>query len=213
MFATFWCMPSTMRMMSEPAFRAVADLVLADRCLSGDREAQRELFQREKRRVHATLYRVLGSNSEMEDLVQESFIEVFRSLAGFRGEAQLSTWIDRITVRVAWAHLTRRRVRPVRLEVVPDMPAGDPSAEQRAALRQAARRMYEILDRLDAKLRLAFTLHVLDGRSLAEVAELMDASLVATKTRVWRARRIVEKRARVDSLLAEFLSQGADDEA
>ena len=196
--------------MSEPA-RAHDDLALADRCVHGDRAAQRSLFAREKRRVHATLYRVLGSNSEMEDLVQEAFIEVFKSLASFRGEAQLSTWIDRITVRVAYAHLTRKRMRPARLEAVPEMPAGDPSAEQRALMREAARRLYEVLDKLDAKLRIAFSLHVIDGRPLTDVARAMDSSLVATKTRVWRARRIVEKRAKHDPLLQGFLVEGASE--
>jgi len=185
--------------------KAPDDLALAARCARGDRAAQRELFHREKRRVHATLYRVLGSNSDMEDLAQDAFVEVFRSLGSFRGEAQLSTWIDRITVRVAWAWLSRRPPRAARLEAVPEIPAGDPTAEQRAQLRQAARRLYEVLDRLDPKLRIAFTLYVIDGRPLADVAELMSASLVATKTRVWRARRQVEKRAQKDPLLRSFL--------
>src|SRR5262245_38006729 len=92
------------------------DLRLADRCVSGDRAAQRELFHREKRRVHGILYRVLGSNTDMEDLVQEAFIEVFRSLERFRGEALLSTWIDRITVRVAYAYLSQRRMPTTRLQ-------------------------------------------------------------------------------------------------
>lgn len=200
--------------MSEPALLAPRDLDLAGRCVSGDRAAQRELFQREKRRVHATLYRVLGSNAEMEDLVQESFIEVFKSLRNFRGEAQLSTWIDRITVRVAYAYLTRRRIKPTRLEAVPEMPDGDADAEQRALLREAARRMYEVLDKLDAKLRIAFSLHVIDGRPMNEVAEIMSASLVATKTRVWRARRAVDKRAKKDPLLAGFVvEEGNHDQA
>jgi RNA polymerase sigma-70 factor (ECF subfamily) len=129
-------------MVTGPALKTVGDLALVDRCVSGDRSAQRELFQQQKRRVHATLFRVLGANAEMEDLIQESFIEVFKSLRSYRGEAQLATWIDRIAVRVAFAWLTRRRSRAVRLEAVPEIPAGDASAEQRAALRQAARRMY-----------------------------------------------------------------------
>jgi RNA polymerase sigma-70 factor (ECF subfamily) len=191
--------------MSEPALRAPNDLDLAGRCVAGDPAAQRELFQREKRRVHATLYRVLGANTEMEDLVQEAFIEVFKSLRNFRGEAQLSTWIDRITVRVAYAYLTRKRARPARLEAVHEMPADDPTAEQRALMREAARRMFAVLDKLDVKQRLAFSLHVLDGRPMAEVAELMSASVVATKTRVWRARRAIDKRALRDPLLATFV--------
>src|ERR1700722_20320359 len=96
------------------------DFELARRCVSGDPAAHRELFQRERRRVHVILYRVLGSNGDMEDLLQETFIEVFRSIPGFRGEAALGTWLDRIAVRVAYAHLTRRRVEGVRLSVVPE---------------------------------------------------------------------------------------------
>src|ERR1019366_5001850 len=69
------------------------DVDLARRCVLGDQAAHRELFQRERRRVHVILFRVLGSNADMDDLLQEVFIEVFRSIPGFRGEAALGTWL------------------------------------------------------------------------------------------------------------------------
>jgi len=181
------------------------DLDLAGRCVSGDCTAQRELFRRERSRVQATLYRILGSNHDMEDLVQEAFIEIFRSLASFRGEARLGTWLDKITVRVACAYLSRRRPKVARLEAVPEIPDGDANAEERAMAREAARRAYTLLDRLDVHKRVAFSLHAIDGRPLAEVARLMDASLVATKVRVWRARREMERRADRDPVLRSFL--------
>jgi RNA polymerase sigma-70 factor (ECF subfamily) len=187
-----------------------ADHDLAQRCIAGERAAQMEIFHREKRRVHATLYRVLGSNTHMEDLVQEAFIEIFRSLASFRGDATLSTWIDRITARVAYAHLGRNRGKMTRLEAVPELESDDPSAERRVLAREATKRLYEALDRMDPKLRLAFTLHVLDERPLKDVARMVEASLVATKTRVWRARRELEKRARRDPVLASFLTDESD---
>lgn len=182
------------------------DLSLARRCVSGDRAAQRELFMRERRRLHATLFRVLGSNVDIEDLLQETFIEAFRSLPGFRGDARLATWLDRIAVRVAYAHLTSGRRRAVRLEAVPEVATDAPSAEQRLLTREAARRLYQVLDQLEPKQRIAFSLHAIDGRPLGAVAEIMSATLVATKTRVWRARRFVEKRARRDPLLAGFFA-------
>lgn len=191
--------------------RAPDDLSLAQRCVAGERAAQRELFDREKRRVHAALYRILGSNTYMDDLVQESFFEVFRSLKNFRGEASLGTWVDRCTVRVAYAHLTRKRPKMAQLELVPEIPAGDASAEDRALAREAGRRLYAELDRIEPTHRLAFTLHAIDGRSLEEVAKLMEASVVATKARVWRARQALEKRARRDPVLASFLGDAASD--
>ena len=182
------------------------DLDLAGRCVAGDRAAQRELFGRERARVHATLYRILGSNQDMEDLVQDAFIEIFRSLAGFRGDARLGTWIDRITVRVACAYLGRRRPPAVRLEAVPDLSAADPSAEERAFAREASRRVYGLLERLEARQRVAFALHVLDGRSMADVARVTESSIVATKVRVFRARRELERRAARDPLLSSYLA-------
>jgi len=184
------------------------DLVRA--CAGGDRSAQTRLFRAEVQRVHALLHRVLGGTPALEDLVQESFIRVFRSLPTFRGEAQLATWIGRIVLRVACEHLRAARPAAARLESVPDVSSDDPDAEQQLAAREGLRRLYRILDRLDPKLRIAFTLHVVDGRPQQEVAALMSASLVATKTRIWRARREVDKRARLDPLLAPFVREPDD---
>jgi RNA polymerase sigma-70 factor (ECF subfamily) len=179
--------------------------------VSGDASAQRELFERERRHVHATLFRIVGSNLDMEDLVQDAFSEVYRSLKGFRGEASLRTWIDRCTVRVAYAYFARRPRAP-RLAVVAGAEPASPSAEAQILAREATRRLYAELARLDPRLRLAFTLHVIDGRALKEVAALMESSLVATKSRVWRARRWVEDRARKDAVLADFLARSGEAE-
>src|SRR5260370_42156752 len=93
------------------ALRSADDRSLVDRCIGRDPQAQREFIRRHGRHVHATLYRILGSNLEMEDLVQEALLEIFRSLGGYRGTASLSTWLDRITVRVAYGHLGPQRPR------------------------------------------------------------------------------------------------------
>ena len=185
----------------------VDDLALVGRCLEGERAAERELFRRERGRVHATLYRVLGSNREMDDLVQEAFLEVFRSLKGFRGEARLSTWIDRIAVRVAYRYLSARKPAAASLELMPEPDAEDPEADQRLQAREGLRRLYAVLAEMPGPARLAFALHVLDGRSIAEVAKLVGASGIATKLRIWRARREVEKRAAADPVLLEYLPE------
>jgi RNA polymerase sigma-70 factor, ECF subfamily len=191
--------------------RSPNDLALAERCVAGDRASQERVFHEHKRRIHATLYRVLGSNTHIDDLIQEAFMNVFRSLRLFRGESSLATWVDRCTVRVAWAYIAQKKSRAPHLELVSDVPAGDASAEQRVLAREAARHLYAELDKMEPVQRLAFTLHAIDGRPLNEVAELMDASLVATKTRVWRARKAIEKRARRDPTLAAFVPDDDED--
>ncbi len=185
--------------------RARSDLDLAQRCVSGDRGAQRDFFQRERHRVHAILYRIVGSNADMEDLLQEAFIQIFRSMAGFRGEASLATWLDRIAVRVAYAYLSKRRNETVRLALVPEPVSSEPSADQRMMTRESTRRLYGALDSLAVAQRVAFTLHVIDGRPLRDVAVAMNATVVATKVRVWRAWRALQQAAERDPLIADLL--------
>jgi RNA polymerase sigma-70 factor (ECF subfamily) len=183
---------------------ASEDLELVKRCVAGDRQAQRALFARERDHVHRTLFRILGHSQHLEDLIQDAFLEVFRSLGTFRGESLLSTWVERCTVRVAYGYFRRKALVP-RLEPVHEVSNGAPSAEQRVLHREAARRLYALLDRLEPSQRIAYTLHELDSKPLKEVAVLMQASLVTTKVRVFRARRNIEKRAENDPLLSEFV--------
>src|SRR6201995_3629005 len=151
----------------------VEDVLLVDRCLTGEPAATRELFRRHKHRVPASLFRVLGSNRDMDDLLQEAFLQVFRSLRGWRAEASLATWIDRVAVRCAYRYLAQRG-RRVATEPLDDEQAADAASSSGGgpgARRQLARdgvaRLYAVLDELSPAARLAFTLHELDGRPLA----------------------------------------------
>lgn len=186
----------------------VEDVLLVDRCLTGEPAATRELFRRHRSRVHSSLYRVLGTNRDMDDLLQEAFLQVFRSLRGWRAEASLATWIDRVAVRVAYRYLSQRgrRITTAPLLDDDDAPAIDESGARRQLARDGVKRLYAVLDDLPAAARLAFTLHAIDGRSLPEVATLVGSTVTATKLRVWRARRKVEQAAALDPVLALFLS-------
>jgi len=184
------------------------DLQLARRAAEGDRAAQRELFHAQKQAVHHTLYRILGANREIEDLIQDAFLEIFRALPSFRGDSTLTRWCQTIATRIAYLSISRRKPAPVDLEAVEDTVAhDDPDAHRVALAREAARRLYGALDRLDAKHRIAFALAAIDGMSLAEVAQLTESSTVAVKTRVWRARREIMKRAKKDPVLAGYVDE------
>lgn len=185
----------------------LADVVLVDRCREGEQEAASELFRLHQGRVHATLYRLLGSSSEIEDLLQETFIQVFRSLGGYRGEAKLATWIDRIAARVAYKHLGRKR-RALRTGELAgdDFAGGGPAPLDQAVAREGVVRLYRVLDQLSPSQRIAFALFEIDGRTIAEIAALTGCTKTTAKLRIWRGRRAVLGAARSDPLLAEFLS-------
>jgi len=184
----------------------VEDVLLVDRCLTGEPAATRELFRKHQRRVHASLFRVLGSNRDMDDLLQDAFLQVFQSLRGYRAEASLATWIDRVAVRCAYRYLSQRgrRVQTAPL-VDEDAPIDGPTTGRQLA-RDGVKKLYAVLDELSPAARLAFTLHEIDGRSLAETAELVGSSVTATKLRVWRARKKIEHAAAQDPVLSQYLN-------
>jgi len=183
------------------------DLELAQRAASGDRAAQRDLFLEQRTNVHRALYRILGSNREIEDLLQDAFIEIFRALPTFRGDSTLGRWCQTIAVRVAYLTISRRRPPAVALSLVEEIVASDVDVRRHTQVREAARRLYAALDRIEAKQRIAFALGVIDGKPLAEVAELTETTVFAVKTRVWRARRELMRRASKDAVLAAYLEE------
>ncbi|HEY5935935.1 MAG TPA: RNA polymerase sigma factor [Kofleriaceae bacterium] len=193
----------------------VEDVLLVDRCLTGEPAATRELFRRHRGRVHASLFRVLGGNRDMDDLLQDAFLQVFQSLRGWRAEASLATWIDRVAVRVAYRYLSQRG-RRVQTDVLADDDAGPAAPEagpgaRRQLARDGVKRLYDVLDELSPASRLAFTLHEIDGRTIAETAKLVGSSVTATKLRVWRARKRIEAAAAGDPVLSEFLEPTGGD--
>ncbi len=180
-----------------------AELVAA--CVAGDMAAQRALFRREYPRVNATVYRLVGSTRDADDLVQETFIAVFRGLSRFRGDSKLATWIDRIAVRVVFHHIRARGRAPIPLDVIGDIEGAGSSTDAQAHARDGLRRLYGALAELTPEARTAFALFAIDGRSIAEVAQLTQTSFVAAKCRIWRARREINKRAKDVPVLAELV--------
>jgi RNA polymerase sigma-70 factor (ECF subfamily) len=185
------------------------DTGLAQRASQGDAAAQRELFRSLKSTVHATLYRVLGSNEHMEDLLQDAFVEIFRSLPSYRGESKLTTWAGPIAARTAFHYLRNKRARngkehdnarPVPLRIVG-------SAEDDAEHREGLKRVYTLLRRMKPEQHVALALFMVDGRSIEEVATLTGVSRVAAKNRISRARRKLWAAARKDQVLAGYLAE------
>jgi RNA polymerase sigma-70 factor (ECF subfamily) len=187
----------------------IEDVLLVDRCLGGEEAAARELFRRHRTRVHASLFRVLGSNRDMDDLMQETFLQVFQSLRAWRAEASLATWIDRIAVRCAFRWLRRKKAAPMPVELADEDLIAAPAlgGARRQHARDAVRRLYEVLDGLSPASRVAFALFSIDGRTVAEVAELTGATVTATKVRLWRARRQIEAAASADPVLRDLVEE------
>ncbi len=165
------------------------DLVLIRRCQAGDDEAFGLLFEQYKNLVYRTVYLTLGSTAEADDLLQEVFLQVHRSLETYDPKrGAFSTWLYRITVNLC-LNWRRRRPGAQSLEDLTDEPADDsrPLADD-LAQDDCVRRA---LEKLSTKLRLAVVLrHYLD-LSYAEIAQITDLPLGTVKSRLNLALRLM----------------------
>jgi RNA polymerase sigma-70 factor (ECF subfamily) len=165
---------------------------MIDACRRGDRASLEQVFRREAAFLERVLFRVLGPSADLDDVLQSTLEQAIRAFPSFRGEASVRTWLTRIAVRTALHHLKAPAQRKrVSLEVIEGglaLSASSRPAEE-AEARARLRVLYEHLDKLDARQRTAFLLFQVEGRSMEEIAALMDAGLSATKSRVMWARR------------------------
>ncbi len=160
-----------------------------------ERWARRALVQTYQGRVHALVWRLLagaGRRDQVEDLVQDAFLRVFRALPRFapEGPARLSTWILSIATRAVIDELRRRRA--VVMPVDDDLPGGerpDLHHEQRAVARAIAAAVAS----LSPEVRAAFVLRAYHDLDYAEIAQTLEVGLGTVKSRLWRARAALQE--------------------
>lgn len=187
---------------SEPR---AAELDLIEACRRGDRRALQVVFVTHAPYLERLLGRVVGRSLEVEDLLQSTFAAAITAFPRFRGEAQVRTWLARIAIRTAQERLRsashRRRGELPALEQTADARGRHAYVEQDVDDRRRIDRLHALLSAIGAKKRVAFVLHVFEGHPIEEVAALMDASVTATKSRIFWARRELLKRAAREPLL------------
>jgi RNA polymerase sigma-70 factor (ECF subfamily) len=170
-----------------------SDEELVERARRGDRTAFRTLFLAHRAQTSRLLARLVP-HSEVEDVAQEVFLQVHKSLAAFRGDARFSTWLYRLTLNVARMHLRRQKSRP-KLNLAGQDEAGQleqPTLETPqvdAERHERLRALDRLLSRLSDKKREALILHDFQGVSADEIAQICEVPVMTVRTRVFYARR------------------------
>jgi RNA polymerase sigma-70 factor (ECF subfamily) len=168
---------------------------LIARAATGDTTAFRQLYERHRSDVARLVYRMLGPRSDMDDVIQEVFVQVYKSLKDFRGQSKFSTWLHRVTVNVVLMYRRAARSRPVFAEEpVTDasMQSGEIAPDEDAERRERVRAFGRLLGRLADKKRIVFVLHELEGISPSEIARIVGAPVLTVRTRLFYARREIE---------------------
>ena len=169
---------------------------------NGDETTFKFLVDNYQDRVYNTAIGIVHSTEEAEDVAQEVFIQVFRSINKFKGESKLSTWIYRITTSRALDHLRSRKSKKrfgllqrlfgdgnEPLYELPDFHHPGVALDQK----ENAARLFKAIDQLPEKQKTAFTLHKIEDLSYQEIGEVMKTSVAAVESLMHRAKQNLRK--------------------
>lgn len=158
------------------------------------------VYRDHRQRVLSAVRHVLGPNDEIEDVTQQAFLEIYRSLPRFEGRSRVSTFVYRIAVNVALQHIRRKkRWRWLSLGMTGDEASRVPSGmsqESRLADRGALEVVYDAVDKLSEKKRAVWTLHELEGLEPKAIADVLEVPVNTVRSRLIAARKDVMARLR-----------------
>jgi RNA polymerase sigma-70 factor (ECF subfamily) len=174
------------------------DHALVPAAKRGDTHAFEKLMSRHQRKVLAIALRITKNWEDAEDVVQESFQKAFFHLVRFQQASQFSTWLTRIALNESYMVLRRRRrgleVLPATSEdgvnFVPEAFVDhNPNPEESCRRREHSELLTNAINRLGSKIRKTIWLRMVEERSVEETAQMLDTSVSAVKSRVFRGRR------------------------
>jgi RNA polymerase sigma-70 factor (ECF subfamily) len=185
----------------------------------GDTRAFRELFARHHGRIYAMCARLLADRHEVEDAVQQTFLEGWRSLYRFEGRSRFSTWLTRIAIHTCFGF--RRRLRRLWLTADPDHVGAEreplwamaPASPDRAAVhRRQERAIAGVLQGLTPRKRVVFVLAEFEGMTAPEIARVLDIPDATVRTRLFHARRELAGALRRHPEFADLFPPSASEE-
>lgn len=176
-----------------------SDVELVRRFKAGDRRAYAEIVRRYQHRVYTLCLRWIGDERTAEDVAQDVFLALFRSLDEFRGDAQLSTWIYRVAVnhcknrRLYQKRRATERHEPLEGNPRDDEPAREiahpgPGTDAPLFTTEAERLVRAALEQLDDETRSIIVMRDVEDLSYEEIADILDLPRGTVKSRLHRAR-------------------------
>ena len=177
------------------------EYAVVEGCQRQDRIVQRQLYERFAGKLFVVCKRYVKDPNEAEDVLQDSFVKIYRSIGLFRFECPLEAWLKRIVINTALKHL--RKQKPWEhttdvLEIAPFLPQADQSLP---ALNYQY--LLGLVGELPPGCRTVFNLYAIEGYTHPEIADLLDIAEGTSKSQYARARNLLQQKLQQDGRPAE----------
>jgi RNA polymerase sigma-70 factor, ECF subfamily len=178
------------------------DISTISACQRGDREAFHRIYDVYQQRIYKLAYRYVNDSEEASDVTQEIFLRVFTKIGSFRGECSLDTWVYRVAVNTIVSAIRKSKEHETFTEEIIELPDQSAQVELNLESQELVHYIECAISRLPESLKMPFTLVVLERRSYADVANILEININAVRMRVSRARQLLR------SILQPYLSEG-----
>ncbi|MFT5504061.1 MAG: RNA polymerase sigma-70 factor (ECF subfamily) [Gammaproteobacteria bacterium] len=181
------------------------DAELVKRVQNGDKSAYDVLVQKYQHKVVNLVGRFVSDQAECYDIAQDAFIKAYRAIGNFRGDSQFYTWLYRIAANTAKNHLASRSRKAPRYTVdIDDAEHFEGESglkefdtpENLLLTDEIRKTVFDTIDCLPDDLKSAITLREIEGLSYEEIAEVMDCPIGTVRSRIFRAREVIDKELR-----------------
>ena len=167
-----------------------ADQVLVNNCLKGQVQAQYDLYQKYVQAMYNVAIRMVKQTEDAEDIVQEVFVKVFRSLESFNGESTLGAWIKRITVNTTLNYL--RKSKNINWLTVEDGMEIPDFQEDKTVVKYSMPQIHKAIKQLPEKCRVVVSLFLIEGYQHKEIAQILKITESTSKTQYRRGRQLLQ---------------------
>lgn len=164
---------------------------LIDRCIARDPQSQRALFKQYNGYVFSISYRYMKIRQDAEEVLQDSWIEIFKNLGSFSQQASFEGWIKTITIRTAWKAI-RSKSKDVDLETITH-----PSTEaldQRIMDKMTCEEVLQLLEVIPTGSKEVFKMAIIDGLSHEEIGALLGINASTSRAHLSRARKLLKEK-------------------
>jgi len=171
---------------------SVSDIELINKCLSGEHDAFSELVSRYKRLIFKVVYNIINNENEVNDISQEVFLKIYKSLGSYNPEYKFSTWIVRIATNQCLDIVRKKKVDSVPIEEVTEVASRGNTPEEFYIQKEKSRMVRDAVSELPEKYRIPIILFHQNGLSYEEMMKVMNEPITIIKNRLYRARLMLK---------------------
>ncbi len=168
--------------------------LLIEKAAKGDRKAFSSLFYTYKEMVYRVVYRLLGNSEETNDAVQQTFIEVYKSLPGYAGKSKFTTWLYRIAVNVSIQFFRKRCINDKMQPLNPELYTDNVDSGHHLEKKELQKQIEQALRSMHIRKRTVLILHDMENRTMEEISEIIGVPVGTIKSRLFYGREELKKK-------------------